>query len=111
MASSRSISLACCLLLLVGLASASWAQKDVTRQESGAVSGKVVGVDTSGKMLTVDEPNGTHWVFNVNADTTYKSGDASLRLGDLKRGWHVVVNYDRSENGNLALLVEVEDTP
>jgi hypothetical protein len=111
MARIRSVSVLCTLLLLVGLASASRAQTDITRPETGAVSGKVVSVDTSGKMLTVEEPGGTQWVFTVNDKTTFKKQDTALQLSALKPGWHVVVNYDQEDTGNLALLVEAVDTP
>ena len=97
------------LLLLLMLAQASAAQKDTTRTESGAVTGKILSVDTSGKMLTIQEDGGDRWTFTTNADTSYKNGDTAIGLADLKSGWTVVVNYDASRSGNLALLVEVLD--
>jgi hypothetical protein len=40
-----------------------------------------------------------------------RNGDAAIKLTDLKSGWGVVVDYDQSQEGHVALLVEVVDTP
>jgi hypothetical protein len=98
-------------LLLAVASSASWAQEEKTRVESGAISGQILAVDTQGGMLTVKEVTGATWVFVTNKDTSYMNGEKEIKLTDLKQGWHVVVNYNRGEgdNGNVALLVEVED--
>jgi uncharacterized phage protein gp47/JayE len=108
---ARGRGLALVVFLFLGLASASSAPKDVTRHETGAVTGRVTSIDTAGQMLTIQESAGAQWVFTVNSETTFRNGDAAIHLKDLKPGWGVVVNYDQGDAGNVALLVEVEDTP
>lgn len=99
------------IVLVIALASSGQAQKDVDRNESGAVSGKVLSVDAENMSFQIQEADGTRWTFRTNGDTTYKTEDKAIGLSDLKKGWSVAVNYDETETGNLALFVEVTDTP
>jgi len=34
-----------------------------------------------------------------------------IALKDLKKGWRVVVNYDTTDKGKVAKLIEVVDAP
>lgn len=99
-------------LLLGGLTASSQAQVIQERPETGAVNGKIIELDPSGGMFTIQEVGDKKWVFKTNKDTSYMNDAEKIEFSGLKKGWVVVVNYDQTaEGGNLALLVEVQETP
>jgi hypothetical protein len=47
----------------------------------------------------------------VDAYTGIMNGAQKVALKDLKKGWRVVVNFDSTDKGNVAKLIEVVDAP
>lgn len=105
----------CCALFCTALATSAMAQTIQNQPETGAVTGKLKHIDTSAKMFTIHDAMGADWTFSVNKKTSFINGDKPTKLSALKEGWTVVVNYDASvglmPTGNVALEVEVTDTP
>lgn len=101
------------LILLLALALGAVASAQERKQEAvtTAVTGKIVSVDTAGKMLTVSEDEGDTVVFVVEPDTTIMSGDKEVALDGLHPGEWVVVNADQRGTGQVATYVEVVDDP
>jgi hypothetical protein len=77
-----------------------------------AVTGKVTAVDTAAKTISVKGANDDGGTYHVNADTSIMLEKKKLGLGDVKVGWHVVLNGDSGLDGKTkrATYIEVVDT-
>jgi len=77
-----------------------------------AVTGKVTAVDTAKKTISVKGANDDGGVYNVTSDTSIMLEKKKLTLGDVKPGWHVVLNGDSGLDGKTkrATYIEVVDT-
>jgi hypothetical protein len=76
-----------------------------------AVTGEITAIDTAAKTLTVKGPNDDGGVYQVTDKTTLMSGDATIGLADLRKGWRVVLNGDLQGGKKVATYVEVVDAP
>ena len=100
--------------IALGVVSLAHAQKDTTRPYTGAVTGTITALDAAAKTLSVKGPNDDGGVFAVNADTHVMNDAKTIKFGDLKKGWGVVVNWDYASvdsKSKVAKLIEVTDAP
>ena len=110
----RPFAIALVTTLALGMASHALAQKDTTHPYTGAVTGTITALDATAKTLTVKGPNDDGGSFAVNADTQVMNDAKSIKFGDLKKGWSVVVNWDYAavdSKSKVAKLIEVTDAP
>ena len=77
-----------------------------------AVTGKITAVDTAKKTISVKGANDDGGTYDVTSDTSIMLEKKKLTLGDLKVGWHVVLNGDSGLTGKTrrATYIEVVDT-
>ena len=77
-----------------------------------AVTGKVTAVDTAKKTIIVKGANDDGGTYAVTSDTSIMLEKKKLALGDVKPGWHVVLNGDSGLDGKTkrATYIEVVDT-
>jgi hypothetical protein len=99
------------LVASLALATTVTAQVRLTEPVDFAVTGEITAIDTAGKTLTVKGANDDGGSFAVNEKTTIKNGSKSLALGDLKKGWRVVLNGDDDGTRKLVTYMEVVDAP
>ena len=92
-------------------ASGAVAQKIQKEAASGAVSGTVLNTDTSAMLITIDGPNDDGGVYTLDKDATLMKDKQKIKLGDVKNGWSVTVNYDQREGKNVVTYLEVTETP
>ena len=100
-------------VLLVGLALASAvaAQPRVKEKVGFAVTGEITAIDVAAKSLTVKSTNDEGVVYTVNDATTLMSGSKKLAFGDLKKGWHVVMNGHDAGATKLVTYLKVVKAP
>ena len=101
--------LALAALLITTTAHAQPEQKEAA---NFALTGAIVSVDVAGKTITVKGANDDGGLYVVNDDTTIMNGDKKIALGDLKKGWRVVLNGDSGLGGGKKVVtyMEVVDT-
>ena len=87
------------------------AQTIQDQAETGAVTGEITALDLAAHTLTVKGPNKDGGTYQVNSYTGIMNGAQKVALKDLKKGWRVVVNYDATDKGKVAKLIEVVDAP
>jgi hypothetical protein len=77
-----------------------------------AVTGKITAIDTAKKTISVKGANDDGGTYDVTSDTSIMLEKKKLALGDLKVGWHVVLNGDSGLSGKTkrATYIEVVDT-
>jgi hypothetical protein len=99
--------------LIAGLALASAVAAQVRTHEpvDFTVTGEITAIDAAAKSLTVKGANDDGGVYVVNDKTTIMSGSKKVALGDLKKGWRVVLNGDDDGARKLVTYMEVVDAP
>ena len=107
----RSFAVALAVLIALGAAPLAQAQTIKDQTETGAVTGEITQLDVAGNSLTVKGPNNDGGTYKVDAYTGIMNGAQKVALKDLKKGWRVVVNYDSTDKGKVAKLIEVVDAP
>lgn len=107
----RSFGVALAVLIALGAASLAQAQTIKDQTETAAVTGDITALDVAGGTLTVKGPNDDGGTYKVDQYTGIMNDAQKIGLKDLKKGWRVVVNYDDTEKGKVAKLIEVVQTP
>jgi hypothetical protein len=107
----RSFGVALAVLIALGAAPSALAQTIKDQTETGAVTGNITALDVAAGTLTVKGPNDDGGVYKVDTYTSVMNGAQKVALEDLKTGWRVVVNYDTTDKGKVAKLIEVVATP
>jgi len=99
--------------LMAGLvwASAVNAQARVEERVGFAVTGEITAIDVSAKKLTVKSTNDEGVTYMVGDGTTIMSGSSKLTLGDLKKGWAVVMNGQTQGDAKMATYIKVVKNP
>jgi len=112
MARFRSLVSIVCSTILVVVAAGTHAQPrpEQSTDVGGQVTGEIMAIDSAAKTLTVVGANKDGGVYLTNSYTTIMNGDKSIKLGDLKKGWHVAVTSDRKDGKNVAQYITVVDT-
>jgi len=100
--------------LLTALALASTAGAQVGEQEEAAdfaMTGVVKAVDAAKGTITLEAANREGGVLDVDPKAMLENGDQKIALGDVKKGWRVVVNGDLRGGKKVVTYLEVVDTP
>jgi hypothetical protein len=100
-------------VLVVGLAIAGAGAAQVrTKEKVGfAVTGEITAIDVAAKSLTVKSTNDEGVVYAVNDTTNIMSGSKKLAFGDLKKGWHVVMNGQDAGATKVVTYLKVVKAP
>jgi len=107
----RSFAVALAVLIALGAAPFARAQTIKDQTETAAVTGDITALDVAAGTLTVKGPNKDGGTYKVDQYTGIMNGAQKVALKDLKTGWRVVVNYDTTDKGKVAKLIEVVQTP
>jgi hypothetical protein len=102
------------LVLAAALALAGAAVAQVGEQKEAAdfaMTGVVQSVDAAKNTLTIEAPNREGGVLDVDPKAMLENGDQKIGLGDVKKGWSVVVNGDVRGGKRVVTYLEVVDTP
>lgn len=86
------------------------AQTRVDEAVNFVLTAEIDSIDVKAKTLTLKGANGEGGVYAVNDETTLMNGDKKVALGDLKKGWRVAVNGDKSSGKNVVTYLEVVET-
>ena len=108
---TRIFAIAIAASFALGAAPLAYAQTIKDQTETAAVTGEITALDVAGSTLTVKGPNKDGGVYKVDSYTGIMNGAQKVALKDLKKGWRVVVNYDTTDKGKVAKLIEVVDAP
>jgi len=84
-----------------------------TRQKEAVnfvLTAQIESIDAKAKTLTLKGANGEGGVYEVDDQTTIMNGNKKIALGDLKKGWRLAVNGDKSSGKNVATYMEVVET-
>jgi len=96
-------------LVLAGTANA---QARVQERVSFAVTGEITALDVGARSLTVKSTNDQGVVYSVADSATILSGtNTKLAIGDLKKGWAVVMNGQDDGVTKVATYVKVVKAP
>ena len=101
-------------VLLAALALAGPARAQVGEQEEAAdfaMTGVVTAVDAAKGTLTLEAANREGGVLDVDPKAMLENGDQKIGLGDVKKGWRVVVNGDLRGGKKVVTYLEVVETP
>ena len=107
-------------MLLVGvvaglvLSDAVNAQTRVEEKTGFAVTGEITAIDVSAKKITVKSTNDEGIVYSVADTASIMSGSnnpSKLTLGDLKKGWSVVMNGQSRGDERVATYIKVVKNP
>jgi hypothetical protein len=74
------------------------------------LTAQIESIDAAAKTLTLKGANGEGGVYVINDKTTIMNQNKKIAFGDLKRGWRLAVNGDKSSGKNVATYVEVVET-
>ena len=107
----RSFAFALAVVFALAAAPLAHAQTIKKTDETGAVTGDITALDVAGGTITVKGPNDDGGTYKVDKYTGIMNGDQHVALKDLKKGWHVVVNYDTVNKIKTAKLIEVVQAP
>ena len=108
----RPFAIAFAVMLAGGLAATGHAQTNPDASYDGAVSGVVTAIDA--KSITVEGANKDGGTFAVDKFTQVMSPSKNVAIGDVKKGWRVVVSWDYAavdKTSKVAKLVEVTENP
>ena len=75
------------------------------------MTGEIVVVDATAKLITLKGANGENGVYKVNDATTIMSGNAKIPLSGLQKGARVAINGDNKTGENVATYIEVVEGP
>src|SRR5574338_710649 len=94
-------------MTFLALAPRAGAQTRVEEAVTFVLTAQIASIDVKAKTLVLKGANGEGGVYAVNDETTIMNGDKKVALGDLKMGWRVAVNGDKSSGKNVVTYMEV----
>lgn len=103
----RTVMAAAALLAFAPHASAQTREKEAV---DFVLTAQIESIDAAAKTLTLKGANGEGGVYVVNDKTTIMNANKKIAFGDLKKGWRVAVNGDKSSGKNVATYMEVVET-
>jgi hypothetical protein len=95
----------------IALAGTATAQPRVEERLGFAVTGEITALDAAARKITVKSTNDEGKVYAVDASATIMSGSQKLALGDLKKGWTVVMNGQDDPAGKRVTYIKVAKAP
>ena len=109
MARSRKLGIVFAAALLV----ATFANAQTVKKETAdfLMTGKIVVVDASSKLITLEGANGEKGVYKVNDATTIMNSNAKIPLSALQVGSRIAINGDNKTGENIATYIEVVEGP
>ena len=105
------LTLVSALALGTALAGAAAAQPRVEERLGFAVTREVTAIDAAARKITVKSTNDEGVVYTVDASATIMSGSQKLALGDVKKGWTVVLNGQDDPAGKRVTYIKVAKAP
>ena len=101
------------LLIAVAFLCANLASAQTVKKETAdfLMTGEIVVVDATAKLITLKGANGESGVYKVNDATTIMNGNAKIPLSGLQKGARIAVNGDNKTGENIATYIEVVEGP
>jgi hypothetical protein len=106
----RMLRAACVAVALLALAPLAVAQTRTDEAVSFVLTAQIDSIDAKAKTLTLKGANGEGGVYVVDDKTTIMNGNKKIAFADLKKGWRLAVNGDKSSGKNVATYMEVVET-
>ena len=94
--------------LATNLASAQTVKKETA---DFLMTGEIVVVDATAKLITLKGANGENGVYKLNDATTIMSGNAKIPPSSLQKGARIAINGDNKTGENVATYIEVVEGP
>src|SRR5258708_880699 len=94
--SLRLLRAACVAVALLAFAPRAGAQTRTDEAVDFVLTAQIESIDAAAKTLTLKGANGEGGVYVVNDKTTIMNGKKKIAFGDLKKGWRLAVNGDKS---------------
>jgi glutathione synthase/RimK-type ligase-like ATP-grasp enzyme len=103
----RTVMVAVTLFAVAPLANAQTREKEAV---GFVLTAQIESIDAAAKTLTLKGANGEGGVYVVNDKTTIMNANKKIAFSDLKKGWRLAVNGDKSSGKNVATYMEVVET-
>jgi hypothetical protein len=105
-----SLRAAAALIALLAFAPLAAAQTRTEEAVNFVLTAQIESIDASAKTLTLKGANGEGGVYVVNDKTQIMNGNKTIPFSDLKKGWRLAVNGDKSSGKNVVTYAEVVET-
>jgi Cu/Ag efflux protein CusF len=108
----RIATLSLAVLAALALAATAGAQVRVEEKVNLTVTGEITALDAAARQITVKDAHDAELVYAVDGSATILSGaNQKLALGELQKGWHVVMNGHEAGGRRLVTYVKVVKQP
>jgi Cu/Ag efflux protein CusF len=99
------------VLAALALAATAGAQARVEEKVNLVVTGEITALDAAAQQITVKGEHDDGLVYAVDASATILAGAKELALGELQKGWHVVMNGHEAGGRRLVTYIKVVKQP